>query len=115
MTAKSTKSKTNRKNRYDFKKSTSNKKQQRKIQKTTRSTRTAKSGNSFLMDEILIWITLAVSIILLISNFGVAGFLEMPYPEFCGRYSGPWPISFHSFCLVWYLFRCLIKAIGMLT
>ena len=33
--------------------------------KTTRSTRTAKSGNSFLMDEILIWITLAVSIILL--------------------------------------------------
>ncbi len=27
------------------------------------------------MDEILIWITLAVSIILLISNFGVAGFL----------------------------------------
>ena len=36
---------------------------------------TAKSGNSFLMDEILIWITLAVSIILLISNFGVAGFL----------------------------------------
>ena len=69
MTAKSTKSKTNRKKTgTTSKKSTSNK-------KTTRSTRTAKSGNSFLMDEILIWITLAVSIILLISNFGVAGFL----------------------------------------
>lgn len=75
MTAKSTKSKTNRKKQVRLQKSRLLiKKQQRKIQKTTRSTRTAKSGNSFLMDEILIWITLAVSIILLISNFGVAGF-----------------------------------------
>ena len=77
MTAKSTKSKTNRKKTgTTSKKSTSNKKTTKKnTKKTTRSTRTAKSGNSFLMDEILIWITLAVSIILLISNFGVAGFL----------------------------------------
>ena len=77
MTAKSTKSKTNRKKTgTTSKKSTSNKKTTKKnTKKTTRSTMTAKSGNSFLMDEILIWITLAVSIILLISNFGVAGFL----------------------------------------
>lgn len=77
MTAKSTKSKTNRKKTgTTSKKSTSNKKTTKKnTKKTNRSTMTAKSGNSFLMDEILIWITLAVSIILLISNFGVAGFL----------------------------------------
>ena len=70
MTAKSTKSKTNRKKTgTTSKKSTSNKKTTKKnTKKTTRSTRTAKSDNSFLMDEILIWITLAVSIILLISN-----------------------------------------------
>ena len=68
MTAKSTKSKTNRKKTgTTSKKSTSNKKTTKKnTKKTTRSTMTAKSGNSFLMDEILIWITLAVSIILLI-------------------------------------------------
>ena len=76
MTAKSTKSKTNRKKTGTTSKSRLLiKNNKEKYKKTTRSTRTAKSGNSFLMDEILIWITLAVSIILLISNFGVAGFL----------------------------------------
>lgn len=76
MTAKSTKSKTNRKKTgTTSKKSTSNKKTTKKnTKKTTRSTRTAKSGNSFLMDEILIWITLAVSIILLISNLVLQDF-----------------------------------------
>ena len=75
MAAKSTKSKTT------GKKPSSNKKTTRKTTKKTtgkgRSAgrKTSGSGNSFLMDEILIWTTLAVSIILLISNFGVAGFL----------------------------------------
>lgn len=109
MTAKSTKSKTNRKKTgTTSKKSTSNK-------KTTRSTRTAKSGNSFLMDEILIWITLAVSIILLISNFGVAGFLGDAVSGVLWEIFGAVAYIIPSFCLVWYLFWCLIKATGMHT
>ena len=63
MAAKSTKSKTTgKKTNTTAKKPSSNKK-------------TTRNGNSFLIDEILIWTTLAVSIILLISNFGIAGFL----------------------------------------
>ena len=42
--------------------------------KTTRKT-TKKAGENFVIDEIIIWIVLAVSILLLISNFGIAGFL----------------------------------------
>lgn len=102
MTAKSTKSKTNRKKTgTTSKKSTSNKKTTKKnTKKTTRSTRTAKSGNSFLMDEILIWITLAVSIILLISNFGVAGFLgDAVSWSFVGDIRGRG--LYHSIRFVW--------------
>ena len=82
MAAKSTKSKTTgKKTNTTAKKPSSNKKTTRKTTKRTtgkRKTAGRKStgnGNSFLIDEILIWTTLAVSIILLISNFGIAGFL----------------------------------------
>lgn len=82
MAAKSTKSKTTgKKTNTTAKKPSSNKKTTRKTtKKTTGKRKTAGrkstgSGNSFLIDEILIWTTLAVSIILLISNFGIAGFL----------------------------------------
>lgn len=82
MAAKSTKSKTTgKKTNTTAKKPSSNKKTTRKATKKTtgkRKTAGRKStgnGNSFLIDEILIWTTLAVSIILLISNFGIAGFL----------------------------------------
>ena len=82
MAAKSTKSKTTgKKTNATAKKPSSNKKTTRKTTKKTtgkRKTAGRKStgnGNSFLIDEILIWTTLAVSIILLISNFGIAGFL----------------------------------------
>ena len=75
---------------------------------------TAKSGNSFLMDEILIWITLAVSIILLISNFGVAGFLGDAVSGVLWEIIGAVAYII-PFCLVWYLFWCLIKATGMHT
>ena len=79
MAAKSTKSKTTgKKTNTTAKKPSSNKKTTRKTTKRTtgkRKTAGRKStgnGNSFLIDEILIWTTLAVSIILLISNFGFA-------------------------------------------
>lgn len=82
MAAKSTKSKTTgKKTNTTAKKTSSNKKTTRKTtKKSTGKRKTAGrkstgSGNSFLIDEILIWTTLAVSIILLISNFGIAGFL----------------------------------------
>ncbi len=42
--------------------------------KTTRKT-TKKAGENFVIDEIIIWIALAVSILLLISNFGFGGTL----------------------------------------
>ena len=38
-------------------------------------TAAAASQNSFIAGEILIWVTLAVSILLVISNFGLAGFV----------------------------------------
>ena len=86
MAAKSTKSKTTgKKTNTTAKKPSSNKKTTRKTtRKTTKKTtgkrktagrKSTGNGNSFLIDEILIWTTLAVSIILLISNFGIAGFL----------------------------------------
>lgn len=45
--------------------------------KNTRSTKNtkAKQDNSFLAAEIIIWLTLAVCILLVISNFGFAGFV----------------------------------------
>ena len=33
------------------------------------------SEQSFVRDEIIIWVTLAVSILILISNFGIGGFV----------------------------------------
>ena len=42
--------------------------------KTTGKT-TKKAGENFVIDEIIIWIALAVSILLLISNFGFGGTL----------------------------------------
>lgn len=42
--------------------------------KTTRKT-TKKTGENFVIDEIIIWIVLALSILLLISNFGFGGTL----------------------------------------
>ncbi len=48
-----------------------------KSKKRTQSKRTKKtakkSGESFVLDEIIIWVMLAVSILLLISNFGFGG------------------------------------------
>ena len=86
MAAKSTKSKTTgKKTNTTAKKPSSNKKTTRKTtRKTTKKTtgkrktagrKSTGNGNSFLIDEILIWTTLAVSIILLISNFGFGGTL----------------------------------------
>lgn len=82
MAAKSTKSKTTgKKTNTTAKKPSSNKKTTRKTTKKatgkrkTAGRKSTGNGNSFLIDEILIWTTLAVSIILLISNFGIAGFL----------------------------------------
>ena len=83
MAAKSTKSKTTgKKTNTTAKKPSSNKKTTRKTTKrTTGKRKTDRPENQpemvivLLIDEILIWTTLAVSIILLISNFGIAGFL----------------------------------------
>ena len=78
MAAKSTKSKTTgKKTNTTAKKPSSNKKTTRKTtgKRKTAGRKSTGNGNSFLIDEILIWTTLAVSIILLISNFGIAGFL----------------------------------------
>lgn len=52
------------------------KKQTRQTKKTgTQKTNTKSAESSFVGAEIVIWITLAVSILLLISNFGVGGFI----------------------------------------
>ena len=44
-----------------------------KRKKSTRQTKKTAPEQSFLGDEIFIWLTLAVSILLLISNFGLGG------------------------------------------
>lgn len=54
-------------------KSTKNTKNTKNTRSTGASAKTA--GNSFLVTEIIIWVTLAVSILLIISNFGLAGFV----------------------------------------
>lgn len=46
----------------------------RKGKKQT-SAKTAKNQNTFLKDEVIILVTLGISIILLLSNFGIGGFL----------------------------------------
>ena len=112
MAAKSTKSKTTgKKTNTTAKKLSSNKKTTRKTTKKTtgkRKTAGRKStgnGNSFLIDEILIWTTLAVSIILLISNFGIAGFLGDAISEFLWNVFGvaAYVIPFILFGLVSFL------------
>ena len=112
MAAKSTKSKTTgKKTNTTAKKPSSNKKTTRKTTKKTtgkRKTAGRKStgnGNSFLIDEILIWTTLAVSIILLISNFGIAGFLGDAISEFLWNVFGvaAYVIPFILFGLVSFL------------
>ena len=106
MAAKSTKSKTTgKKTNTTAKKPSSNKKTPRKTTKKTtgkRKTAGRKStgnGNSFLIDEILIWTTLAVSIILLISNFGIAGFLGDAVSGVLGDIRGRG--LYHSIRFVW--------------
>ena len=76
MAAKSTKRKTNgKKTNTTSKRTSSNKKTTKNTRKTTKKTQAPALINSYMLDEILIWITLAVSIIMLISNFGIAGFI----------------------------------------
>ena len=76
MAAKSTKRKTSgKKTNTASKKTSSNKKTTKNTRKTTKKSTAPALINSYMLDEILIWITLAVSIILLISNFGLAGFV----------------------------------------
>ena len=71
MAAKSTKNKTSRKRT----KNTAKTKTAKTSQKRKTTQKKATTSNSFIRDEIIIWATLAVSIIILISNFGIAGFL----------------------------------------
>lgn len=64
---------------------TGNTKKQQKTTKTTKTNKTKTTAkrttqkkaaeNSFMITEIIIWVTLAVSILLVISNFGLAGFV----------------------------------------
>lgn len=46
-----------------------------KKKRSTRQTKKKKTETGFVRDEIIIWITLAVSILILISNFGIGGFV----------------------------------------
>ena len=48
----------------------------------------AASQNSFIAGEILIWVTLAVSILLVISNFGLAGFVGAKIAGVMQKYIG---------------------------
>ena len=77
MAAKSTKKKmSGRSTGKSTKRKTATASQNRK--KATRKSKAASgqtAANNLIRDEIIIWATLAVSIIILISNFGVAGFL----------------------------------------
>lgn len=74
MAAKSTKNKTSRKRTKNTAK-TKTAKTSQKRKTTQKKAAKATTSNSFIRDEIIIWATLAVSIIILISNFGIAGFL----------------------------------------
>lgn len=51
-------------------------------------TAAAASQNSFIAGEILIWVTLAVSILLVISNFGLAGFVGAKIAGVMQKYIG---------------------------
>ena len=77
MAAKSTKKKTSGKSTGKTTKNRTTKTSQNR-KTTARKSKAASrqvAANSFIHDEIIIWATLAVSIIILISNFGVAGFI----------------------------------------
>ena len=77
MAAKSTKKKTSGKSTGKTRKNRTTKTSQNR-KTTARKSKAASrqvAANSFIHDEIIIWATLAVSIIILISNFGVAGFI----------------------------------------
>ena len=53
-----------------------------KKRKNTRKTKKTNTQPSFVKDEIIVWVTLAVSILILISNFGIAGFVGEAISEF---------------------------------
>lgn len=77
MAAKSNKKKTSGKSTGKTTKNRTTKTSQNR-KTTARKSKAASrqvAANSFIHDEIIIWATLAVSIIILISNFGVAGFI----------------------------------------
>ena len=46
-----------------------------KKRKTARKAKNKTTQSSFVRDEIIVWVTLAVSILILISNFGIGGFV----------------------------------------
>ncbi|MCF2681741.1 FtsK/SpoIIIE family DNA translocase [Faecalicatena contorta] len=46
-----------------------------KKRKTVRKAKNKTTQSSFVRDEIIVWVTLAVSILILISNFGIGGFV----------------------------------------
>lgn len=56
--------------------------------KNTRTKKTQGAGESFLVKEIAIWLTLAVSILLIISNFGLAGFVGAKIADFMQKILG---------------------------
>ena len=59
-----------------------------------KQTKKKKTEQSFLGEEIFVWVTLAVSILLLISNFGFGGSTAL----------GLLPILSHFYCLESYHF-----------
>ena len=59
-----------------------------KKKKSTRQTKKKNTAQSFVRDEILIWSALAVSILILISNFGMGGFVGEAISSFLTDVSG---------------------------
>ena len=55
-----------------------------KKRKSTKQTK-KNTQQSFVRDEIIIWVTLAVSILMLISNFGIGGFVGGAISDFLFR------------------------------
>ena len=58
-----------------------------KKRKSTKQTK-KNTQQSFVRDEIIIWVTLAVSILMLISNFGIGGFVGEAISDFLFRIFG---------------------------
>lgn len=50
--------------------------------KSKKQTKKKQNASDFLKDELIIWLTLAVSILILLSNFGVAGFVGDAISDF---------------------------------